>query len=78
MVKSSYSGILDEFGVQKTTLWITLNALLPPLKCYSMKHLWDLIAVIKVTRQRVREVIGITTIKNRIGVPTDLIRDKEA
>ena len=42
-----------------------------------MKHLWDLIPVGKVTRQRVREVIGISTIKNIIGRPTKLLRDEE-
>ena len=63
MVKSSYSDILDEFGVPKTTIWRTLNVLFPP-KIKSMKHLWDLIEVGNFMRKRVREVIGLTTIKN--------------
>ena len=43
-----------------------------------MKHLWDLIAVEKVTRQRFREMISIPTLKNRIGRETYILNDEEA
>ena len=78
MVKSAYIEFLDEFGVPKITLWYTLNALFPPHKCSSLKHLGDLISVSKVMRQRFREVIFLATIKNTIGRPTNFLRDKEA
>ena len=77
MAKSTYNDLLDEFGVPKTTLWQTLNVLFPPLNFIYLNHQWDLLAVRKVVRKRVREVIGITTVKTRIGIPTNILIDKE-
>ena len=55
--KSSYSEVLGKFGVPKSTLTYFLNAIFPPLKCSSLKHLWDLMGVGKMTNLIVREVI---------------------
>ena len=77
MVKPIYSDLLKEFGVPKTTLCKTLNVLLPTLKCSYLNYLWDLIEVVKLTSQRVIEVIRLTKI-NKIGRSTYLLRDKEA
>ena len=78
MIKLIYTELLGEFGVPKTTLCRTLFVLFPPLKCSSLKHLWDLIKVGKVMSQTVKEVFGVTIIKNRLGRPTSLLRYKEA
>ena len=77
MVESIYYELLDKFGEPKTNLWWTLNAFLPPLKCTSLKHLWDIIEYVNFTRQRVWEVIRFTTTKSKIGRPTNLLSDKE-
>ena len=62
----------------KTTLWWNLDVLFPPLKYYSLNHPWYLVAIGKFTRQIVIEVVALTTIKNRIVIPTNLLRDKES
>ena len=55
--KSSYYEILLDFGVPNSTLTYLLNVLFAPLKCSSLKHLWDLMGVGKITKRIVREVI---------------------
>ena len=40
------------------------------MKCYSLKHLWYLIGVGKITKKRVIEVITLTVVKNRPGTQT--------
>ena len=50
----------------------------PPLKCTSMNRLWYVIAVGEVMSQIDREDISLTTIKNKIGRETYLLREKEA
>ena len=55
--KSSYSDILGEFGLPNSTLTYFLNVIFPPLKCSSLRHLWDLMGVGKITKIIVREVI---------------------
>ena len=42
-----------------------------------MRYLWDIIAVGYVNKERVREVISITTIKDKIGGVNYLLRDEE-
>ena len=64
MVNPSYSDIFEELGVPKTTIWRNLDVIFPPLKCSSLKHLWYLIAVGKVKRKIVREVIRLKKLKN--------------
>ena len=48
------------------------------MKCYSLKHLWDLIGVGKITKKIVREVITLTTVKNIPRPKTYLLKEKEA
>ena len=55
--KSSYSEILVKFWAPKSTLTYFLNVLFAPLKCSSLKHLWDLMGVGKITKRIVRKVI---------------------
>ena len=43
-----------------------------------MKQLWDLIEVENIRSHIVREVIILTTIKNKIERATHLLRDEEA
>ena len=62
MVKSTYSDIIEEFGIPKITLWKTLNIISPQLKINDLKHLWYVIAVGDVKKERVREVIRLTPI----------------
>ena len=64
MVNSSYAEPFEEFGVPKSTICRSLNVLLPPLKITSMKHLWDLIEIENTKKEKVRELITLTTIKN--------------
>ena len=55
--KSSYSDILEIFGVPKSTLTYFLNSIFLPLKCSSLKHLWGIMGFDKTTKRIVREVI---------------------
>ena len=66
MVKSTYAGLLEEFCIPKRTLCRTLNVLFPPLKITSLKHLWDPIAIGDAKKEIFREVIRLTTIRNKI------------
>ena len=54
-----------KFGVPKFTLTYFLNVILPPLKCSSLKHLWDLMGVGKITKRIVREVIYKIAVKKK-------------
>ena len=76
--KSRYSELLEEFGVPKYTLWSTLDVIFLTLKYSSMKHLWDLIVVGKITNKTVRELITHKAVKNRPGPKIYLLKDKEA
>ena len=49
-----------------------------PMKCYSLKHLWDLIGVGKITKEIVIEGIPLTEVKERSGKKTYLLKDKES
>ena len=66
-MNSSYSEPLEEFGVPKSNLWITINLLSPPLKFHSLKHMWDLIGVVKIIKKTGREVITLTVVNNSPG-----------
>ena len=48
LLESSYSELLEEFGVPNSTLLSTLNTIFLPLEYSSMKYLWDLIGVGKI------------------------------
>ena len=73
---SRYSNLLEENKVTKNTLCSTLYVLFLLLKCTYMKHQWGIISVREVTRKRVRELIGLTKIKNKMGRPTKLLIHK--
>ena len=53
-----------------------MNLMFLPMKFHSLKHMWDLIGVGKITKKRVREFITLSTVKNRPGPKTYLIKDK--
>ena len=48
------------------------------MKFSSLKHLWGIIGVGKITKKIVREVIILTVVKNKAGTRTYLLKDKEA
>ena len=76
--KSSYSEIFVKFVVPKSTLAYFLKEIFPPLKYSSLKHLWDIMGVGKITKRIVREVVDkIVVTKKRIN-RTYLLKDKEA
>ena len=52
MGNSSYSDILEEFGVPKKNLYQTLSVISPQLKFPHLKHQWDLIDIGGVNRER--------------------------
>ena len=76
-ITSRYSGILEEFGVSKSTIWCFQNVFFALLKC-SLKHLWDLIVVYKTTKKKDRWVISKKVVKNKSWPKTYLLKDKEA
>ena len=52
--KSNYSDILVKFGVPKATLTYFLKVVFLSLKISSLKHVWDLMGVGKITKRTVR------------------------
>ena len=52
--KSRYSDIIGKFGVRKSTLTVSLNVNFPRLKCSSLKLLWNLMGIGKITKKIVR------------------------
>ena len=78
MDKSSYSGILVKCGVPKSTLTYFLKVIFPPPKGFSLKHLWDLMGVGKITNRIVREVIEKIVVTKKRGYITYLLKDEEA
>ena len=63
MSKSSYSDILEEFGVPKTTLWRTININIPPTEIFFYEAHARRHTSWKITSQIFRELIRLTTIK---------------
>ena len=76
MDKSSYSEILGKFGVPKSTLTYFLNVIFSPLTFSSLKHLWHLMDVFKITKIIVREVIEQIVVTKKRGNKTYLLNDK--
>ena len=74
LINSSYYEILEEFWLPNSTLFCIMNIMFPPIKCKSMKHMWDLIGVGKITMKIVREVITLATVKNIPGPKTYLVK----
>ena len=73
----SYSEILVKFGVPKSTLTYLLNVIFAPLKCYSLKHLWDIVGVGKITKIIVREVIEERVVNTKRGKKLTFSRTKK-
>ena len=76
--KSIYSEIIGKFGVLKSTLTYSLSAIFTSFKCSSLKHLWYIMGVGKITKRTVREVIEKIVDKGKMVNKTYLIKDKEA
>ena len=49
--KSRYYEIIGKFGVTQSTITGSLNIISPSLKCSSLKTLWDIMSVEKVTKR---------------------------
>ena len=77
MEKSSYSEILVKFWAPKSTLTYFLNVLFAPLKCSSLKHLWDIMGVGKITKIIVREVIDKIVVTKQRGKKLTLSSTKK-
>ena len=73
-IKSSYSGILEFFGIPNSALTLSLNIIFPSLKYSSLKHLWDLILVGKIKRRIVRKVTAKIVVKTKSGTKLTLSR----
>ena len=65
--KSSYSEIIVKFGIPESTLTYFLKVIFQPLKRSSLKHLWDIIGVEKITNRRVRKVIDKVVVTKKRG-----------
>ena len=50
-MKSIFYDFIEEFGLQKSTILTTLIIIPPPLKCSSLKKMWELIGVEKKLRK---------------------------
>ena len=74
-MNSRYYNITEEFGAPRSTICITLNVILPPLKFPSLKYLRELRLVGKITKTTVREVITHTLFKNRPGPRTYIFKE---
>ena len=77
MDKSSYSEIFGKFGVPKSTLTYFLNVIFLKLKYASLKHLWDLMGVGKITKGIVREAAEKIVVKKKRGNKTYLLKDEK-
>ena len=64
--------------VPKSTIWCTLNAIFPPQNISFLKHLWDLIEVVKMTEKIVKELTTLILGKNITGPKAYLLKDEEA
>ena len=78
MDKSSYSEILGQFGVPKSTLTYFLKIIFSSLKCSSLKHLWDLMGFGKTTKRIVREVIDKIVVNTKRVNKTYPLKDEES
>ena len=52
--KSRYSEIIVKLGVPNSTLTYFLKFIFPPLKCFYMKNLWDIMSVGNISERIVR------------------------
>ena len=77
MIKSSYSDILEIFGVPKSTLCRSLGVIFRPLKCSSLKHLWNVIVVGKTTKIMVRKLMAKIVVKKKLKKKLTFSRTKK-
>ena len=68
---------LKNFVYQKSTIWGTLNLIFLPLKFSSLKHLWDIMGVGKITNRIVREVIAKIVVKKKVEAKLAFSRTKK-
>ena len=78
LLKSSCATIQDNFGVTNTSLQRYLNVIFPPLKCSSLKHLWYLMSLGKISNKTVRKTITENIVKKELGHKSYLLKDEEA
>ena len=64
--------------VPKSTLTYFLDVIFLPLKCSSLKHLWNLMGVGKIKNRIVREVTKQLVVKKKRRNKTYLLKDEEA
>ena len=74
--KSSYYEIIGKFGVPKSDITVSLNVIFPTLKYSSLKHLWDIVGVGKITKRIVREVIAKIVVRKISGNKNYLLKDE--
>ena len=65
--KSSYYIILKNRGVPNSNITYFLYVSFPSLKCNSLKHLWYIMGVIKITKRIVSEVIEKIVVTKKGG-----------
>ena len=76
LLKSRCAAIQDSFGVPNNFLKRYLNVIFPPLKCSSLKHLWYLTSLDKISNKTVRKTITEKIVKQELGNKYYLLRDK--
>ena len=59
MFKSTYGELLEDFGVPHCTPSQNINVLFPSLKCRYLKHLWELIAIVGVEKEKLERWLGL-------------------
>ena len=69
--------MLVNFAIPKSTVTYFLNVIFAPLKCSSLKNLWDLMGVEKITKRIVRDVTEKIFINTKRGNKTYLLKDEE-
>ena len=78
LLKSSCAAIHDNFDVPKTSIQRYRNLIFSPLKCSSLKHLWYLMSLGKISNKTVRKTITENIVKIKLGHKSYLLKDKEA
>ena len=78
LLKSRYSAIHENFSVSKTSLQRYLNAILPPLKCSSLKHPLYLRSLGKISNKSIKKTITENIVKLNLGHKSYLLNGVEA
>ena len=77
LLKSSCAANQDNLGVLNTSLQIDMNLIFPPLKCSSLKHLWYLVSLGKISNKTVRKTTTENIVKQYLGHKYYLLSDEE-